>query len=413
MAEDAALSIQEVSKRYVIGHQARADTLRDRIAHGLRRAALGVRNGWRADSGPEEFWALRDVSFEVRRGEVVGLIGRNGAGKSTLLKILSRITEPTAGLVRLRGRVASLLEVGTGFHPELTGRENIFLNGAILGMSRAEIRRKFAEIVEFAEVERFLDTPVKHYSSGMYVRLAFAVAAHLEPEILVVDEVLAVGDIAFQKKCLGKMEAAARGEGRTILFVSHNLAAIRQLCRTTVLLSAGRIQAIGPSGRILDHYLHGLEEPGADRVPAPPAELLEIAYLVAIALEFPDGRPMPLQVQVGAPWRLRVRFRLVRPLDALVVSVGLVASDGAGVQTAWSEPRPAPSGDYDAVFEQTVTLASGSYTVVASLSQGERTLQQIRATRFEIGGPGIGGYFPTTFGVGAVLNSMRVRIEPK
>ena len=202
----------------------------------------------------EEFWALKDVSFEVKRGEVVGIIGRNGAGESTLLKILSRITEPTEGRVTLKGRVASLLEVGTGFHPELTGRENIFLNGAILGMSKAEIRKKFDEIVAFAEVERFLDTPVKRYSSGMYVRLAFAVAAHLEPEILVVDEVLAVGDAEFQKKCLGKMKDVATG-GRTVLFVSHNMTVIRSICPKTILLNNGKIETFGQTKKSIDCYL--------------------------------------------------------------------------------------------------------------------------------------------------------------
>ena len=205
-------------------------------------------------SSSEDFWALRDVSFEVKQGEVVGIIGRNGAGKSTLLKILSRITEPTEGRVTLRGRVASLLEVGTGFHPELTGRENIFLNGAILGMGRAEIRKKFDEIVAFAEVEKFLDTPVKRYSSGMYVRLAFAVAAHLEPEILIVDEVLAVGDAEFQRKCLGKMQEVSRG-GRTVLFVSHQMAAVQNLCQTGILLAQGRIVQIGPIHDVVKHYL--------------------------------------------------------------------------------------------------------------------------------------------------------------
>jgi lipopolysaccharide transport system ATP-binding protein len=201
----------------------------------------------------EEFWALKDVSFEVKRGEVVGIIGRNGAGKSTLLKILSRITEPTEGRVTLRGRVASLLEVGTGFHPELTGRENIFLNGAILGMTKAEIKKKFDEIVAFAEVERFLDTPVKRYSSGMYVRLAFAVAAHLEPEILVVDEVLAVGDAEFQKKCLGKMKDVATG-GRTVLFVSHNMLAVRSLCEKALVLNKGTKVAEGTANECIKAY---------------------------------------------------------------------------------------------------------------------------------------------------------------
>jgi lipopolysaccharide transport system ATP-binding protein len=203
----------------------------------------------------EEFWALKDVNFTVMKGEVVGIIGRNGAGKSTLLKVLSRITNPTKGRVTLRGRVASLLEVGTGFHPELTGRENIFLNGAILGMSRAEIRKKFDEIVAFAEVERFLDTPVKRYSSGMYVRLAFAVAAHLEPEILIVDEVLAVGDAEFQKKCLGKMDEVARQEGRTILFVSHNMAAIAELTSRAVLFDGGSITSDGPTSTVVSRHL--------------------------------------------------------------------------------------------------------------------------------------------------------------
>jgi lipopolysaccharide transport system ATP-binding protein len=211
----------------------------------------------------DTFWALKDVSFEVQQGEVIGIIGRNGAGKTTLLKILSRVTEPTEGEVRISGRVASLLEVGTGFHPELTGRENIYLNGAILGMSRAEIKSKFDEIVAFAEIEKFLDTPVKRYSSGMYVRLAFAVAAHLEPEILVVDEVLAVGDAQFQKKCLGKMEDVARG-GRTVLFVSHNMGAITSLCNKSILLDAGQIVSQGKTSDIvLMYYSHGIASPAS------------------------------------------------------------------------------------------------------------------------------------------------------
>jgi lipopolysaccharide transport system ATP-binding protein len=216
-------------------------------------------------SSTEDFWALRDVSFEVKRGEVIGIIGRNGAGKSTLLKILSRITEPTTGRISIRGRVASLLEVGTGFHPELTGRENIFLNGAILGMKRTEIRRKFDEIVAFAEVEKFLDTPVKRYSSGMYMRLAFAVAAHLEPEILIVDEVLAVGDAVFQKKCLGKMSEVAKG-GRTVLFVSHNMGVISSLTQRSVFLKSGRIYAIGPSRDMVETYLTQTMQMRTDKV---------------------------------------------------------------------------------------------------------------------------------------------------
>jgi ABC-type polysaccharide/polyol phosphate transport system ATPase subunit len=247
-----AIEVSGLSKRYVIQHESRHDNLRDTLHHTARK--LWRRFRWGTGFETEDFWALRDVSFSIQPGEVVGIIGRNGAGKSTLLKILSRITEPTTGSIRLRGRVASLLEVGTGFHPDLTGRENIFLNGAILGMSRAEIRSKFDEIVAFAEIERFLDTPVKRYSSGMYVRLAFAVAAHLEPEILIVDEVLAVGDAQFQKKCLGKMQDVSRNQGRTVLFVSHNLGAIGALCSRSLILVKGQKTFFGPTAEAIASY---------------------------------------------------------------------------------------------------------------------------------------------------------------
>jgi len=232
------ITVEGLGKRYTLHHQARSGLLRDQLAGLLRNP---FRRGETSSATNEDFWALRDVNFSVNQGDVVGIIGRNGAGKSTLLKILSRITEPTTGRITIHGRIASLLEVGTGFHGELSGRENIFLNGAILGMKRAEIRKKFDEIVAFSEVEKFLDTPVKHYSSGMYVRLAFAVAAHLEPEILIVDEVLAVGDVDFQRKCLKKMNDVTREEGRTILFVSHQLQAVQQLCNRVLVLNQGRV----------------------------------------------------------------------------------------------------------------------------------------------------------------------------
>jgi len=259
---DAIVSAQRLGKRYQISHLQQRQSyvaLRDVISERLRHPFSWLRNNGGA---AEEFWALRNVSFDVAAGEVIGVIGRNGAGKSTLLKVLSRITEPSEGRLVLDGRVASLLEVGTGFHPELSGRENIFLNGAILGMSRAEILRKFDEIVAFAEVEQFLDTPVKRYSSGMYVRLAFAVAAHLEPEILIVDEVLAVGDTEFQKKCLGKMHEVSRG-GRTVFFVSHNVAAIQALCSRAIWLDKGAVAFDGPAeagiGRYLSHTVKSAE----------------------------------------------------------------------------------------------------------------------------------------------------------
>ena len=246
-----AIRVRGLGKRYKIGAAVKYKTLRDVMADKLS-APVRLMKGQRRKS-TSTFWALDDVNFEVQQGEVFGLIGRNGAGKSTLLKILSRITEPTKGRVELYGRVGSLLEVGTGFHPELSGRENIFLNGAILGMRRAEIQRKFAEIVAFAEIEKFLDTPVKHYSSGMYTRLAFSVAAHLEPEILLVDEVLAVGDLAFQRKCMGKMGEVA-GTGRTVILVSHNLSAVWSLCRSVIWLDEGRIHRHGPCSEVVQAY---------------------------------------------------------------------------------------------------------------------------------------------------------------
>jgi len=249
------IKIEQVSKKFIITHETkeRYTALRDVIVNKAKN--LVSLNRRRLVGSREEFYALQDVSFDVNEGDRIGIIGRNGAGKSTLLKILSRITEPSAGRITIRGRVASLLEVGTGFHPELTGRENIFLNGAILGMSRVEIRKKFDEIVAFAEIEKFLDTPVKRYSSGMYVRLAFAVAAHLEPEILIVDEVLAVGDSQFQKKCLGKMEDVSRNEGRTVLFVSHNMGVIAQLCNKGILLNKGYIEEQGLITKVVDRYI--------------------------------------------------------------------------------------------------------------------------------------------------------------
>jgi lipopolysaccharide transport system ATP-binding protein len=249
------IKVENLSKSYILNHegQERYTAMRDVIANKAKKL-FSFSSDHTKSATKEEFWALNDLNFEINHGDRVGIIGRNGAGKSTLLKILSRITEPSSGKISIKGRVASLLEVGTGFHPELTGRENIFLNGAILGMSRADIRRHFDAIVDFAEVEKFLDTPVKRYSSGMYVRLAFAIAAHLEPEILIVDEVLAVGDAQFQKKCLGKMEEVSKGEGRTVLFVSHNMAAVKSLCTKGILLNGGKLEFVGEHLEAILHY---------------------------------------------------------------------------------------------------------------------------------------------------------------
>jgi lipopolysaccharide transport system ATP-binding protein len=327
----AAITVENLAKSYLVGHRAERSgvhsytALRDVLGREIgnaARKALDVVRGRQLLAGEtvEEFWALRDVSFEVQEGEVLGIIGRNGAGKSTLLKILSRITEPTRGRVTLRGRVASLLEVGTGFHPELTGRENIFLNGAILGMSRAEIRKKFDEIVAFAEVERFLDTPVKRYSSGMYVRLAFAVAAHLEPEILVVDEVLAVGDAEFQKKCLGKMGEVSRRDGRTVLFVSHNLDAVARICRRGILIDSGCLVFSGSAADAIEEYTRAATSAAEtlddfrDTRAASRPEFVSVRTTTAAGVPcsvFCQGQPLRIEIAVNLKDSLKRDFAVV------------------------------------------------------------------------------------------------------
>lgn len=317
---DFIIQCDNLGKRYAINSAApreRYIALRDVLANQarslVRRARRGLRPPASVRTREEAFWALRDVSFEVKRGDAVGIIGRNGAGKSTLLKILSRITEPSAGRVRLRGRVASLLEVGTGFHPELTGRENIYLNGSILGMRRAEIKRKFDEIVAFAEVETFLDTPVKRYSSGMYVRLAFAVAAHLDPDILVVDEVLAVGDHQFQEKCLGKMQNVA-STGRTVLFVSHNLPSINRLCDRAILLARGRTVDIGECASVVDTYLRNLDGTCAGSSNISDYRDASMEPVVQ-AVEIVDSCEMPCShISAGGSLAIRIRYSSDLPL---------------------------------------------------------------------------------------------------
>jgi lipopolysaccharide transport system ATP-binding protein len=315
------IECDRLSKRYGLGKAGgqglwvgATHTLRDTVSETIRGAAARVKNLGRppqptetlAEQEANEFWALRDVSFEVERGEVIGIVGRNGAGKSTLLKILSRIVEPTYGTARLRGRSASLLEVGTGFHAELSGRENIYLNGAILGMGRAEVTRKFDEIVAFSEIEQFLDTPVKRYSSGMYVRLAFAVAAHLEPQILIVDEVLAVGDFAFQKKCLGKMNDVATKEGRTILFISHHMATLTQLCSRGIMLEKGRITNTGPIRDVVKAYLRsGLnEETARAQFPVEPSKACQF---LSVELVHEDGT-IASEFSTEESLTIRIRF---------------------------------------------------------------------------------------------------------
>jgi lipopolysaccharide transport system ATP-binding protein len=347
-----AIQAEGLSKRYRLGTSSQYKTLRESLSGLVGGVAQRVRSLGSADTEQNSFWALRDVSFDIGHGEVIGVIGRNGAGKSTLLKILSRITWPTEGRALIHGRVGSLLEVGTGFHPELTGRENIFLNGAIMGMRKVEIASKFDEIVAFSEVEKFIDTPVKHYSSGMYVRLAFAIAAHLEPEILIIDEVLAVGDLAFQQKCLGKMSEVSRG-GRTILFVSHNMAVVEKLCQRTIVLDQGRIEYQGETEDAIHHYLNGMLAANN-----PDGHVFDLGnsvdrrsntgkLLKRIELYTDDDLPVLEGIRIGKGLKVKICFDLPKPTRSFDMGLAFDSLFGQRIFTAHSLFEPArPTGEW-------------------------------------------------------------------
>jgi ABC-2 type transport system ATP-binding protein/lipopolysaccharide transport system ATP-binding protein len=366
-----AIEVEHLSKRYRLGQHTPGRTLREAIAGSVR--GLG-RRGRR-----EELWSLRDVSFQVPEGQSLGVVGRNGAGKSTLLKILARITQPTAGRSRTRGRVAPLLEVGTGFHPELTGRENVYLNGAILGMSRRDTARRFDEIIAFAGVERFVDTPVKRYSSGMYLRLAFSVAAHLEPDILLVDEVLAVGDAEFQTKCLGRMATAER-EGRTVVFVSHNLEAITRLCAHAVWLDQGIAKAIGPAGEVVDTYLGTLGQEIEDF----PEDRTGPVALRSVRVVDAAARPVEV-IRRDQPFTVEVRFLVRTAVPGLDVAVHLYNIHGVEVLSeAWGDTafdRPNDPAEYIARLEVPPLLNVGDYTVGVWIGTRYDTFVQETALR--------------------------------
>jgi lipopolysaccharide transport system ATP-binding protein len=372
---DVIISVENLGKKYSIQHQeerVRYKTLRE----SLIKSAAGLfrhRDDSRRARAREEFWALKNVSFDVERGKVLGIIGRNGAGKSTLLKVLSRITQPSEGRVSLRGRVASLLEVGTGFHPELTGRENIFLNGSILGMTHAEIRSKFDEIVAFAGVEKFLDTPVKRYSSGMYVRLAFAVAAHLEPEILVVDEVLAVGDAEFQKKCMSKMQDVASGSGRTVLFVSHNMIAIQSLCEQAVLLERGHMKSAGPVASVIANYLSESMESNQtitwdDSESAPGNSIMRIRRISVTDGNDPESTSLSMQTEI----QIETEYTVFATKAVLHITYHLLNDQGITVLTSGNRPRVHSAGRYRAVCRIPGNLLnSGEYSLKLFIVENE------------------------------------------
>ena len=376
---DLAIRVENIGKRYRIGAPvSRYRTLRETISDAVMTPLKHLRGG--AESY-DHIWALKDISFEVEQGKVLGFIGRNGAGKSTLLKILARVTDPTEGYAEIRGRVGSLLEVGTGFHPELTGRENIFLNGAILGMKRAEIERKFDEIVAFSEVDKFIDTPVKRYSSGMYLRLAFAVAAHLEPEILVVDEVLAVGDAEFQRKCLGKMGDVAR-EGRTVLFVSHNMSAILQLTEEALVIEKGRLAMRAPTAQAVDYYLSsGMSQEGQyswkdDEIPpdAAPFRPLEIRVLN------PQGHIADTLRSVD-PVVLEFEYLLNAPVTGLRVGLYLMSTRGEFIFTSFDTDEPS-------LFDQYGSRPAGRYisrcVIPADMLNEGRFVVGVNASSFRV-----------------------------
>ena len=373
------IQVENLTKKYLLSHQKteRYTTLRDTIAakaKGFFSSSAQQQNSFQTK---EEFYALRDVNFDVNEGDRVGIIGRNGAGKSTLLKLLSRITEPTSGRITIEGRVASLLEVGTGFHPELTGRENVFLNGSILGMSKQEIKSKFDEIVDFSGVEKFLDTPVKRYSSGMYVRLAFAVAAHMEPEILIVDEVLAVGDAEFQKKCLGKMKDVSDG-GRTILFVSHNMEVIQKLCNKGILLQNGKLIASDAIEPIVKKYMEQNTNSVSEfAIPKPNNVDIIAGYASSVSIENMKGDKIS-EIAIGSPWRVRVYFTLNRDMPAFVIGIGMISIMDLPLRTTWSKATALKKGKHEAVFNfDDLLFTSGVYKLVIGLSQENITFHYV------------------------------------
>ncbi|HEX7415092.1 MAG TPA: ABC transporter ATP-binding protein [Bacteroidia bacterium] len=418
---DTVLKIENISKQYRLGQLGTGT-----ISHDLNRfwaklrgkedpyLKVGDTNDRSKAGGSDYVWSLKDINFEVKQGEVLGIIGKNGAGKSTLLKILSQVTTPTTGQVKVKGRIAALLEVGTGFHPDLSGLENIFLNGAILGMTKTEIKSKLDEIVDFSGVAKYLDTPVKRYSSGMMVRLGFAVAAHLEPEILIVDEVLAVGDVAFQNKCMGKMSEVSK-QGRTILFVSHNMQAMSKLCTRGILLNNGKLVVDCSIKDAIKKYLDENATSNAVYIIEPPADKDELnAYVQKIQIEDNEGNLMG-GFPVGKGWQVRIFFKVNKKTEHFICGIGISSSMGVDVNTSWSDHQDIEVGEYEGLFEQKdILFCAGSYMLAVGLSSYERTIQFLpNIATFIITEPAIKGLdarILRTSNSGLLLNPMAVKL---
>ena len=405
------IKAENISKKYLLRHesQAKYNSLRESISNKFST----IFSNTKAETS-ELFWALKDINFEINQGDRVGIIGRNGAGKSTLLKILSRITEPTTGKITIKGRVASLLEVGTGFHPELSGRENIFLNGSILGMSRMEIKKKFDEIVAFAEIEKFLDTPVKRYSSGMYVRLAFAVAAHLEPEILIVDEVLAVGDAQFQKKCLGKMQDVSNDGGRTVLFVSHNMSAVQKLCKKGLLLHNGNIIESGDITQVSSTYLTS-GNMSESYVEFNINQKTSLGNPINLCIENLEGHQKN-EIPVGSPFQIKVNFEINKKTEHFIIAIGINDLSGISIRTSYSSPMTIEPGRYEAIYKyDDIMLASGTYPLVLGLSTYEKSFfykENVASIQIsDLSDVAYDDRILRNSGVGFILNPLKVLIH--
>jgi lipopolysaccharide transport system ATP-binding protein len=420
LKKDIILKAENISKQYRLGQVGTGTLSHDinRWWHKIRGKEnpylkIGDTNDRSTKGNSDYVWALQDINFEVERGEVLGIIGKNGAGKSTLLKILSKVTAPTTGSIKSRGRIASLLEVGTGFNGEMTGRENIFLNGAILGMTKKEIASKLDEIIEFSGCERYIDTPVKRYSSGMTVRLAFAVAAFLEPEILVIDEVLAVGDAEFQKKAIGKMQDISREGGRTVLFVSHNMAAIQKLCTKCVLLQNGKFIAQGKTDDIIQQYLQQSEESQGKYILDTTISQKKKVYATSLTIEDKEGNLMS-EIPIGKPWRIKVNLTVNEDINNLIIAIGITDIHDSPISTSWSLPQELKMGNYNATFfEDTIKFNTGQYKLLIGISRGNESIEYIDNNLFVIFSDVINQQDESIVNnkSGIIINQMLVKID--